>query len=983
MEEAVTKQSGIADVLPLTPLQEGLLFHALHEKSSADEYVAQVVLEFEGPVRAADLRAAAEALLRRHPNLAAAFLTDDVDIPVQVIPRSVRPVWLEVDLHGRTAAEQHAERERLLAEERESGFDLADPPLLRFALVRLAPRRHLLVLTNHHIVVDGWSYAILFRELFQLYQDSGADGGLPHVTPYREHLAWLSAQDRQAAEHAWQRALAGLAEPTLLAPAVGPAGPKRRDQVSLDLSAEHTAELTTFARRRDLTTGTVLQAAWATLLRSLTRRSDVVFGITVAGRPPHLPGAESMVGLFINTVPVRFQLDPHEAVADMLRRFRDEQAALVDHQHLGLVDLHRLSGHGKLFDSLVVVENYPLDTAKITPAGSELRVTDISGRDSSHYPLGLVVFPGERIRLRLDYDPDVFDQSLAESLLGRLGRLLAEMCAHPDRPVGSIDLAGDIERARLLGRNAPVVATPSATVPELFGQQVTRRPEAVAVVSGNEELTYADLDARSNRLARLLVAAGIGPERVVGLALPRSVDVLVAILAVVKAGGAYVPIDPGNPAERVRSVLHDAKAALVLTAEATRHIAEDGDTPTIRLDSPEVRQQLAAQPAADLTDEERGCGLHAEQAAYVIYTSGSSGTPKGVAITHEDVVELTRDPAFDDYNDARMLVHSPIAFDASAYEMWVPLLHGGRLVLAPADELDFEALRSTIARERVTHAFFTTALFNHLVDERIELFSALREVWSGGEVASTQAFQRAVESSPATTFMHAYGPAEATTYCTYHHAVAAASIGKTVPIGRATHNMNVYVLDSSLGVVPPGVVGELYVAGVGLARGYWGRAGLSAERFVADPFGVAGSRMYRTGDLVRWNRDGVLEFVGRADDQVKVRGFRIEPGEVESVVLACPGVAQAAVVVRDDLPGGRGLVAYVVCSGVGEGEVREFVRSRLPGFMVPSAVVELDRLPVTVNGKLDRGLLPVPVVSGGGVSGGRAPGSYVEVVLCG
>ncbi|MEV0703323.1 amino acid adenylation domain-containing protein, partial [Saccharopolyspora sp. NPDC050389] len=954
------EQPGFVDVLPLSPLQEGLLFHALHQGSGPDEYVVQVVLELDGPLRAAELRGAAEAILRRHPNLSAAFWFEGVDSPVQVIPRSVTLPWAEFDLRGRTVDEQRAERERLLLEQREAGFDLFDPPLLRFALIRLEPQRHLLVLTNHHILLDGWSYPVLFRELFQLYQRGGDDSELPRVTPYREYLAWLAGQDRQAAEDAWRRALAGLSEPTLLAPTAGPAGPDRRAQATLELPAELTADLRVLGRRRELTTGTLVQGAWAILLRSLTGRSDVVFGTTVAGRPPQLPGVESMVGLFINTVPVRVRLDPHEPLADALRRFRDEQAALVNHQHLSLTDAGRLSGHGKLFDSLVVFENYPLDTAGITPAGSELRAADIAGHDGSHYPLSLIVFPGEKIVLRLDYRSDVFGPSTVEHLLGRLGRLLEALCANPDCPVGNVDLVGDVERERLLGLNDPALVTPSAVVPELFGRQVALRPEAIAVVSGEAELTYAELDARSNQLARHLVASGVGPERVVGLALPRSVEAVVAVLAVLKAGGAYLPIDPGNPAERVRSILRDATPVLMLTTAATRPGVEEGGTPTVVLDSPEVQQRLAAQPTAELTDAERGGALHPGQAAYVIYTSGSSGIPKGVAATHEDVVELTGDRAFDSYADARVLVHSPLAFDASTYEIWVPLLRGARLVLAPGEAVDLDAWHSTITRNQVTHAFLTTALFNHLVGERIELVSALREVWTGGEVVSTQAFRRAVETCPNTRFVHVYGPTETTTFCAYHEVRTADSIGNTVPIGRAMRNMRVYVLDGSLGLVPVGVVGELYVGGVGLARGYWGRGGLSGERFVADPFGGVGSRMYRTGDLVRWNRDGVLEFVGRVDDQVKVRGFRVELGEVEGVLAGCPGVGQAAVVVREDVPGDRRLVGYVVGSGVEGSRVREFVRGWLPEFMVPAVVVVLDELPVTVNGKLDRRALPVP-----------------------
>ncbi|MBI0301060.1 non-ribosomal peptide synthetase, partial [Streptomyces sp. PRKS01-29] len=471
-------QSGLLDVLPLSPLQEGLLFHAVHDVnavhdantahgvqdgsgvrdvsgvhdgSGADGYTVQIVLRLDGHLRPAALRAAAETLLDRHQNLRAAFLHEGMDQPVQVIPREIELPWEEVDLTGTAETERHAACERVLHGERSHRFDPSDPPLLRFTLIRIGTDRHLLALTNHHILLDGWSYPVLLRELFELYAREGDDSHLPPVTPYRDYLAWLAARDRETAQEGWRQALAGLEEPTLLAPAANPAHPARRDRVARELSRDLTARLEGWARDHGLTLGTVIQGAWAIMLHRLTGRDDVVFGITTAGRPPELPGVESMVGLFINTVPVRITLDQNETLATLLARVQKEHARLLDRQYTGLTEVCQLAGHPRLFDSLVVVENYPMDPDAVCPPETGLRVTDINGHDGTHYPLSLVVFPGDTLRLRLDYRADVFDRATVESVLRRLSTLLDAVVVGAGGCVGGVDVVSVVERGVLLG----------------------------------------------------------------------------------------------------------------------------------------------------------------------------------------------------------------------------------------------------------------------------------------------------------------------------------------------------------------------------------------------------------------------------------------------------------------------------------------------------------------------------------------------------
>ncbi|MFC6882171.1 MULTISPECIES: amino acid adenylation domain-containing protein [Actinomadura] len=988
------KKSQLEDILPLSPLQQGLFFHALYGTATdgdagrgagpgtaRDVYTAQIVFDLRGPLDTAALRAAAAALLRRHANLRAGFRQRKEGSPVQVVHREVRLPWEDVDLTRLPdGAAREAEAEAVAARERARPFDMARPPLLRFVLIRMAEDRHRMVFTNHHILLDGWSTPVLQTELFALYLANGDDTGMPRVAPYKNYLAWLAKQDRAAAEDAWRRNLDGLDGPTLVAPGAGEPADPVPGRVRLRLTEELTAALNARARAQGVTLNTVLQLAWGVLLGRLTGATDVVFGAAVSGRPPELPGVEQMIGLFINTLPVRVRVRPADTVADALARLQREQADLMAHHHLGLADIQRLAGTGPLFDTMTVLENYPFDPDAAGTDLGGLTLHDVDGHDATHYPLTLAAVPGRRLSLRLDHRADLYGAADAERLAARLVRVLEAIAGRPSLPLGRIDVIDAGERDLVLRAwQGPVTSRPPGTITARFAERLAETPDAPAVrTADGRDITFAGLDARANRLAHRLAGLGVGYETPVAMLLERSADVIVASLAVLKAGGVYAPVHHGYPPERLAWAVAEVNAPVLLVDTATRERAAAlaGTTQILAVDDdPETALRPATAPDV---------AVHPEQLACVLFTSGSTGVPKGVMLRHRDALDLTTDGRLRGGAHDRVLVHSPHAFDASIYEMWTPILHGGTAVVAPPGHLDGEAFESLVAAHGVTGLFLTTTLFNLVADERPHAFAGLREVLTGGEAGAPAAIRKVLAACPDTEVGNVYGPTEATTYTTVtgQRGPLADPAETSAVLGRPIDDMRVYVLDAGLRPVPPGVVGEAYIAGAGLGRGYLRRPGLTAGRYVADPYGAPGDRMYRTGDLVRWRPGGVLEYVDRADFQVKVRGFRIELGEVEAAVAAHPAVANVAVVAREDRPGDKRLVAYVVpAAGASVEGLRAHVAARLPEYMVPAAFVALPTFPVGPNGKLDRRALPVP--DHGGAAAGRDPRTPEEELLCG
>uniref|UniRef100_UPI001C30D592 condensation domain-containing protein n=1 Tax=Streptomyces sp. GbtcB6 TaxID=2824751 RepID=UPI001C30D592 len=636
-------RTAIEDIWPLSPLQEGLLFHAAFGEGASDVYAGQRALALDGPLDADRLRRSWEGLIARHGALRAGFRRRRSGQAVQVVARHAELPWQEADLSGLPEAEAEAEAARLSAAELSVGFDVARGPLLRLLLIRLGERRHRLVMTTHHIVLDGWSLPILVDELSTVYRAGGDVGALPPIRSYGDYLAWLGRQDREAARTAWRAELAGADEPTLVAPADPARTPLRPEAVLAECSAELTWALDTLARECGVTMATVVQAAWAMVLARLAGRQDVVFGTTVAGRPTDLPGADSLVGLFINTLPVRVELAGGSTVAELLSTLQARQVSLLGHQHLGLTEIRQLAGPGAEFDTLVVYENYPRSAAA-EPDGPDALTIRLDGRtrDASHYPLGLIVAPGERMELQLDHRTDLFDRADAERVLAMLQRVLEGFAADPHAPLARLELLADDELARVIRDWQDIQPeAPSGTLPDLLTGQARRTPDAMALDSDERTLTYAELEDEVGRLARHLIALGVGPEQRVAVVAERSAGTVVALLAVSMAGGAFVPLDPRHPADRLALVLEDADPVAVLCTEAGRTVLpEHARERAIALDDPEVVAAVARQTPGPVTDAERTAPLRVTNAAYVIHTSGSTGRPKGVVVSHVGLVNL-------------------------------------------------------------------------------------------------------------------------------------------------------------------------------------------------------------------------------------------------------------------------------------------------------------------------------------------------------
>ncbi|MFI5800202.1 amino acid adenylation domain-containing protein [Streptomyces sp. NPDC051677] len=928
--------------------------------------------EIHGPVDPLRLRTAVRQVVDATETLRSRFAADEdgVRLLVDADPEWGMPV---VDAAGGEAAREW------MADDFATPFDLDRGPLFRYALLRLADHHWIWYQAYHHIAVDGFSCSLIARRVAQAY--TALANGTPH-TPPPAPLAPLAAADeayRGGVRHEqdrthWTQALADRPDPVSLA--VRPphvAGRFLRRSGHLPQSAGELVHRA--AERAGTRWSRVVLAATAAYLHRLTGARDVVLGLAVTGRESETELGTP--GMASNVLPLRLAVRPDTPAVDLVRQAAGATRDLLAHQRFRGEDLRRALDwpqDGRRFFGPVV---------NIMAFGPEVR---FDGHPTTRHnlstgpveDLAVNVYDradGQGIRVDLDASPEHHTEAELTAHHRRFVHFVERFAASVLEPEGSV--VGRVELT-LPGEGAlldgPVALAGGRTVPGVIAARAAAEPDAVAVVHGGRALSCRDLNARANRLAHRLLRLGVRPEDRVAVLMRRSDELIVALLAVLKAGGAYVGLDARVPAAHTRRILAETGATVLLCDRLSDGDAYDGPALVTATDP-----SLAVEPA---TDPE--VPLHSDQLAYVSYTSGSTGRPKGVAVTHRDVTALAADSAFGCGAHTRVLVHSPTAFDASTYEMWVPLLGGGTAVVAgPDEDVDAAAVARLTARHGVTALWLTAGLFRLAAEADPGCFAGLRQVWAGGEAVPASVVRRVLAACPGLTVTNGYGPTETTAFATCRPCPDAGAVPEPLPIGRPLDGMRAYVLDGALRPVPRGTVGELYVAGPGVARGYLGRPEATAERFTADPFGPPGARMYRTGDRVRLGLDsGELEFHGRADGQVKLRGFRIEPGEIESVLAAHAEVAQAVALVREDRPGDRRLIAYAV-PAVGTAPAPDVLRAhladRLPAALVPSAVVRLDRLPLTANGKLDRAALPAPVTE----TGSRAPRSPQEEALCG
>jgi amino acid adenylation domain-containing protein len=986
----------IVDLYPLSPMQQGMVFHSLIAPESG-VYVELMSCVLRGDLDVAAFENAWRKVIERHPILRTAFVWEDVDEPLQAVFAEVAFGVERMDWRELTGREQAEQLDIYLQREQRRGFDLAEAPLMRLALMRTGDEEWRFVWAHHHALLDGWATPLLLGEVFAFYEAfrAGQSLELPPARPYRDYIAWLQEQDLAAAEAWWQCLLAGFSAPTPLV--VGQSGQSSQSETTagagylkqgVSLSTETTEALDAFARKSNLTMNTIAQGAWATLLSRYSGEDDVVFGVTVSGRPAELAGSESMIGLFINTLPLRAQIEDRITTRELLQRLQAQQIEARQYEFTPLAQIQGWSDTPRgtpLFESILVYENYPVDESEGQRPGG-LVVDEMGSVELTNYPLTVVVSPGRELRIEITYDAAQFDAAAIERMLDHVKNLLEAIAVNPDQHPARLPMLSEAERWELLHDwNQTETAYPAhACAHHLFEEQVERSPEAVAVEFAGRKLTYRELNQRANQLARWLINAGVGTETLVGLSVERSFEMVIGVLGVMKAGGAYVPIDPSYPLERLSFMLEDAKVSILLTQESLKERLPASQARMVCLDADwaEIARMEETNPIAE---------TRPENLAYVIYTSGSTGKPKGTLIEHRGVVNYLSwaIKAYRVAEGAGSITHSSISFDLTVTSLFAPLLAGKRVLLAREDqgvEALGEAMRETsdLSLIKITPAHLE--LLGHQLKAE-ETAGRTRAFIIGGENLLPEHIAFWQENAPETLLINEYGPTETVVGCCVYEAQRGAAYSGPLPIGRPIANTKLFVLDKHQQPVPVGVPGELYIGGAGVGRGYLNRPELTAAAFVELKIGEETIRAYRTGDLVRRLPSGDLQCLGRMDEQVKIRGYRVELGEIESALKGCEGVKDAAVIAREEGRGDRRLVAYVVAESGRELNVSELKRrleEQLPEYMLPAAYVRLEEIPLTANGKVDRRTLPAP--SGERMDGEKeyvAPRTPVEELLAG
>ncbi|MFG1923182.1 amino acid adenylation domain-containing protein [Cryptosporangium sp. NPDC048952] len=995
-EESIRARYGHdAQILPLSPLQRGLFYHLLRSQESDDRntYVAQVTRQIVGNLDPERMTTSIASAMDRYPNLRAAFVPPG---DVQVIPSGVEVPVRAIRLDEWSGL--GVEVEQFLAAERGEPFDFEVPPLIRFTLLEHGHETWTLVMSFEHILLDGWSINALFAEILRIYADPGY---VERVRPssYRSYLDWVDDQDPEAAYRAWNGYLADLAGPTLLRPGLGD-GQSQTGELHLDLTSAEAARVFDAARDAGVTVGTLLQTAWGIALSRLTGSNDVVFGNTVSGRPPSLPDADRIIGLLFNTVPMRVSLPPFESNRQLLARVQSEHLLVIDHPHASLTQIQANVGVPVLFDTLFVVQNVPLDkTAGPDTAG--LQVVGAKVDDATHYPVTFAVDPEERggeatVHVRLSYRRDAFDAPAAETLLNRYVQVLGSLVRRLDEPVGTVSALLPDETVPHTGIAADLVRDiEPVTVAELLDRQVRLSGSETALVAGDRAFTFDEFSAEVNRYARLLLEAGVRPEHRVALLLPRDERMVIAMFAVFAVGAAYVPVDNELPDERIGYMLGAAEPTVTLVTDGDFSRLDATDTPgsVLNLDAAATRDRLARFD----TDPVSGGHVSLDNLAYIIFTSGTTGRPKGVAVGYRGLtnmyvnhVEKIFDRVVSHQRGRRLrIAHTTsFSFDAS-WEQLFWLLNGHEVHVID-EELRRDPQRLLAHYDTMCiDGFDVTPSYGQLLVEEGLLerdrpvgrsvtadAAGVVFVSLGGEAVPDRLWKQ-LRDAPGVESYNLYGPTE----YTINALGADLADSTTSSVGTPIFNTRAYILDENLQPTLPGVAGELYLAGDGIARGYWGQAAMTAERFVACPWETA-ERMYRTGDLARWNDDGMIDYLGRADEQIKIRGYRIEPDEIRDVLQEFPGVTRAEVVAFEH-PTGLQLAAYYSVST--DRDITEPLRTHLatylPDYMVPASLMTVESFPLTPTGKLDRRALPPADVVASGAGTGRALESGTELAV--
>ncbi|RPH96900.1 MAG: amino acid adenylation domain-containing protein, partial [Calditrichaeota bacterium] len=987
MSTHLDSKKNIEAIYPLSPMQQGMLFHSLYSEGEG-EYFEQYSCKIKGDLNVEAFKRALSLVVQRHTSLRTCFVWKKVERMLQVVQREVPLPFELIDWSSCEEEEQQRKLQALLVGDRRQGFNLGKAPLMRFFLIRLGQLDWQFYWSLHHLLSDGWSTPIILKEVMTFYEAEcqNIPLNLPPAQPFSHYIEWLEKQSLDKAKTFWQKNLAGFTSPAQMIEdhltEVERSSDVSYAKIKREFSVELSGRLNDFGRQYQITLNTMIQGAWAYLHYRYLGENDIVFGATVSGRPPELPDVERIVGLFINTLPIRIQINHEDCISDWLAKVQAQAFEMRDYEYTPLVEIHgwsELSRETRLFNSIVVFENYPMEQS-LNQSRSSLKFSDFTSIERTNYPLTLVASMSEKLVLEIAYDTRKYRPATISQFLLHLERILSGMALKPKDKLIDLPILNDaeIEKMTIQWNDTEQPFDRDLCLHQVFEKQVSTRPNAPAMIFHDQLLTFAELNRLVNQWAHHLRTRGVVPETLVAIYLERSAEMIIALLAVLKAGGAFVPIDPAYPKDRVHFILQDSQASLILTQETLAdQISQFAEK---CLDVAALEESAKA-----LTIDNPLTVTSPENLAYIIYTSGSTGKPKGTLLQHRGAVNMSATFArnFRITPSSRFLQFSSIGFDASVGEILPTLLSGALLVVIDRETmLSASKLVELMEREQVTTAILPPSVLSVLPDNELP---HLQLICSAGEACTPDIVKR---WSRGRCYVNGYGPTENSVGSTFFPVDSPQSLSTNIPIGRPFDNVRIYVLDRRLCPVPIGAPGELCVGGLGLARGYLERPDMTAEKFIPDPFALAsGLRMYRTGDLVRYLPDGNLEFLGRIDHQVKIRGFRIELGEIDAVLSSHQAVQDAAVVVKEGAAGQKILVGYYVpCdkSVDRQEEIKSFLKESLPDYMVPTVLMAIDAMPLNASGKVNRQALPDPNMEDLAAKRERiAPRNEIEMLLAG
>ncbi|WP_144668195.1 non-ribosomal peptide synthetase [Bacillus altitudinis] len=954
------KRDQVQDMYYLSPMQEGMLFHTLHHQEKGF-YVEQMDMNVKGTLRSDLLEKSMNIIVERYDIFRTVFLHEKVKRPVQVVLKN-RPFQLDiVDIQDLSESEQLERIDRFKQKDQLRGFDLSKDLLMRASVFQTGPSSYRWIWSYHHILLDGWCFGLVVQELFAIYDALLHD--IPYrlepVKPYKEYIQWLEKQDKQASLEYWTQSLAGFEGQSTFKEQRKQTNEHELGEIEWAMSKEETAALSELALQQNATLSSALQSIWSILLSRYQRSNDVLFGTVVSGRPADLAGVDRMVGLFINVIPRRIQLTDQMTFRSLLSETQQQSLAAEPHQYIPIYDIQAKAGQQQLIDHIVVFENVPAAKKDEQESLLGFTVEDMNVYEKSNYDLNLLASPGEQLQLKLAFNQRAFDPAFVHKLKDQLTLLIKGTIKHPDQSVHTLTLVTKQEKQRMLEEwNAPELEHDQLYLTKWFEHNVRKQPNAVALSAGDHTMTYAELNEQANRLARHLQKNGVNHQTVTAILAERTPELIVSLLAVLKAGATYVPIDPDYPESRIQYMLKDSGATHLLTHSSfisqTRSLAFDGTY--LFADD----QEILLMSSENLPLE---AGL--DDTAYIMYTSGTTGQPKGIMTTHSNIARVVKNTNYLTILETDTLLSlSNSVFDGFTFDVYGALLNGAKLVLPQKETiLDMEKLTELIKGEHISVMFVPTALFHLLVDEGTDWMRGVRKVLFGGERASVQHVRKAFDVMGKGRLLNVYGPTESTVFATYYPIDEAIPLeSHSIPIGKPLNQTGAYILSEHRQLQPIGMVGELCLSGKGLAKGYLNRPDLTKQVFIPHPF-ASGERLYRTGDLAYFREDGLIEYAGRIDDQVKIRGHRIELTEIEANLLMHPGVKQAVLLADHDETNHTRLLAYITCDDAWKGkldDIKSRLKERLPAYMLPHELIELENLPLTPNGKVDKRQLPKP-----------------------